>query len=137
MCLRKEGTTNVPGAGNLFETVSDGPNVAGFKRRVDYVRRLGWIAHLDAMAPRREIDGIERRRRSLPLAVDVDFAPRRNVENNFGALDQRGQLRRRRLGGEGYHRRLGSPRRGAGAWNRRSRRLPNKRFAQSLFRLRL
>src|SRR5215467_9938871 len=135
MCLRKGGTTTGPGAGKLFETVSDGPNVAGFKRRVDYVRRLGWIAHLDAMASWREIDGIEGRCRSLPLAVDVDFAPRRNVENNFGALDQRGQLRRRRLGGKGYRRRLGSPRRGAAACNRRSRWLPSKRFRHSLFRL--
>ena len=59
--------------------------------------RLGRIAQLDAMPPGREVDGLDGRRRSVPLAVDIDFAPRRNVENKGGGLGRRGQRRRRRL----------------------------------------
>ena len=51
-------------------------------------KTAGLDSQLNAMPPGGGVDGLDGRRRSVSLAVNIDFAPRRNVENKGGGLGQ-------------------------------------------------
>src|SRR5688572_2694067 len=56
------------------EVVADAPLVAGLNRHIGKERLARAAANLDAMHARLELEGRDRRRRALVLAVDVELA---------------------------------------------------------------
>src|SRR5215468_12462748 len=92
--MQRAGAAKRVTPSSLREAVLEALALARLHLDPHEIARLGRVADLDAVSAWGQIDGRERRRRTVPFAVDVDVAPRRDREEQragFGSAWRRGR----------------------------------------------